>query len=191
MNNMSEEITRQNVRIDTFNNLWYKPGPKWKIFLWYFVNTLFFINHLNPFIGIKVFWLRLFGAKIGKKCYIKPGVNIKYPWKLEVGNYVLIGENVWIDNLDRVILQDHSTLSQGATILTGSHNYKKQSFDLMIKPVVIEAGAWICAKAIVCPGVTCKSHSVLTTGSVANADLEPYTIYSGHPAQPVRERIIE
>jgi len=188
---MNTAAERKKVRIDTFNNSWYQPGNKLKIFAWYFANAFFFINHLNPFIGIKVFLLRLFGATVGKKCYIKPGVNIKYPWKLQIGDYVLIGENVWIDNLDTVILKNHSTLSQGATILTGSHNYKKQSFDLTIKPVVIEEGAWICAKAIVCPGVTCKSHSVLTTGSVANTDLEPYTIYSGHPAQPVRERIID
>jgi putative colanic acid biosynthesis acetyltransferase WcaF len=188
---MNATIERKKVRINTFNNSWYQPGPKWKIYLWYFVNTLFFNNHFNPFIGIKVFLLRIFGAKVGKHCYIKPGVNIKYAWNLNIGDYVLIGENVWIDNLDTVTLQDHCTISQGATILTGSHNYKKTSFDLIIKPVTIEESVWICSKAIVCPGIICKSHSVLTTGSVAQKDLELYTIYTGHPAEPVRERIIE
>ena len=55
-----------------------------------------------PISGFKRFLLRLFGAKIGKGVVIKPCVNIKYPWKLRIGNYVWIGENVWIDNLDTV-----------------------------------------------------------------------------------------
>ncbi|HRH60317.1 MAG TPA: WcaF family extracellular polysaccharide biosynthesis acetyltransferase [Chitinophagaceae bacterium] len=187
---MNETATQKKVRIDTFNNDWYHPGPRWKILLWYFINAVFFISHLNPFISIKIFWLRLFGAKVGKRCYMKPGVNIKYPWKLVIGDYVLVGENVWIDNLETVTLKDHSCISQGAMILTGNHNYKKSSFDLMIQPVTLEEGAWVGAKAVVCPGVTCKSHSVLTVGSVAYNDLEAYTIYSGNPAMPVKERVI-
>lgn len=188
---MNESRIQKKVQLNIYNNSWYRPGPKWKIVLWYFVNAVFFINHLNPFIAIKVFLLRLFGAKVGKNCCIKPGVNIKYPWKLIINDYVQIGENVWIDNLDTVVLNSHSTLSQGAFILTGNHNYKKEAFDLIIKPVTIGEGVWIGARAIVCPGVNCKSHSILTAGSVANTDLEPYLIYSGHPAKPVRERIIE
>jgi len=58
-----------------------------------------------PFRQFKVFLLRLFGAKIGKRCYMKPGVNIKYPWFLEIGDYAGIGEDVWIDNLAMV---DHA-----------------------------------------------------------------------------------
>jgi putative colanic acid biosynthesis acetyltransferase WcaF len=40
-------------------------------------------------------------------------------------------------------------------------------------------------------GVSLRSHSVLSAGSVATKDLEPYMIYQGNPAQPVRERVIE
>ncbi len=182
---------KKKVRIDTYDNSWYHPGPKWKIYLWYFVSTLFFKNHFFPFIGIKVFILRLFGAKVGKRLYIKPGVNIRYAWKLDIGDYVLIGENVWIDNVEMVTLKDHSTVSHDAMILAGYHSYKTTTFDLILKPVIIEEGAWICSRAIVCPGLVCKSHCVLTAGSVAHKDLEAYTIYSGHPAVAIRERVIE
>ena len=54
----------------------------------------------------------------------------------------------------------------------------------------IEEGAWVGAKAVVCPGVTMKSHSVLAVGSVASADLEAYGIYRGNPAIKIKERVI-
>lgn len=173
----------------TFDNSWYDPeGGALKRMLWYFVNTLFFLNPLIPFYGIKIRLLKAFGAQIGYRCVIKPGVNIKYPWRLEVGDYVSIGENVWIDNLGKVTLADHTTISQGALLLTGNHNYKSTSFDLMVGTIDLEEGVWIGAKSVVCPNVVCKSHSVLTVGSVATADLKAYTIYAGNPAKAVKER---
>ena len=47
----------------------------------------------------------------------------------------------------------------------------------MLGPITIESGAWLGAKSIVCPGVTVASHAILSVGSLANKDLEPYTIY--------------
>lgn len=103
-----------------------------KGFIWYFVNVLFFINPMNPISGLKVFLLRLFGAKIGKGVVIKPGVNIKYPWLLTIGNNVWIGEKVWIDNLDNVTIANDVCISQDAILLCGNHNYKKSTFDLIV-----------------------------------------------------------
>jgi putative colanic acid biosynthesis acetyltransferase WcaF len=76
-------------------------------------------------------------------------------------------------------------------LLCGNHNYKKTTFDLIIGKIVLEDGAWIGAQSIVCPNVTCKTHSILAVNSVATNDLEPYTIYRGNPAKAIRERIIE
>ncbi len=182
---------KQKVRLASYNNDWYQSGAGVvKRTLWYVVNALLFINPLNPASALKVQLLRLFGAKVGVGVVIKPAVNIKYPWLLEVGNHVWIGEEVWIDNLTTVRLQDNVTLSQGAMLLTGSHNYKSASFDLMVGKIMVEEGAWVGAKAIVCPNVNCGSHSVLAAGSVATTDLAPYTIYQGNPAQPKRRRDI-
>ena len=98
---------------------------------------------------------------------------------------------MWIDNLAQVTIMSNVCVSQGATLLCGNHNYKKSSFDLIIGEIVVEDGAWIGAKSIVCPGVTLKSHSVLTVASVANEDLKSYTIYRRNPAVKIKERIIK
>jgi putative colanic acid biosynthesis acetyltransferase WcaF len=175
-----------------YNNFPYKPGGNFfKRILWHYINALVFKSSLFPFYAVKIFLLRLFGAKIGKEVEIKPCVNIKYPWWLTIGNEVWIGENVWIDCLLPVTIGNNVCISQGAVILTGSHNYKKTSFDLITRSVVLGDGVWIGACAIVNAGVVAASHAVLTSGSVATKNMDAYAVYQGNPAIKIRSRIIE
>ncbi|MDB5013236.1 MAG: putative colanic acid biosynthesis acetyltransferase WcaF [Daejeonella sp.] len=76
-------------------------------------------------------------------------------------------------------------------LLTGNHNYKKTTFDLITSPIIVEDGVWIGAKAVVCPGVTAFSHAVLTVGSIATKNMACYSIYSGNPAAKIKDRVIE
>ncbi len=179
-----------NTELSTYNNDWYKPGPSFKRACWYPVNEIFFKSGIFPFYGLKRSLLRLFGAKLGKSVYIKPGVNIKYPWFLKTGDHVWIGEKVWIDNLALVTLGDNVCLSQGAFLVCGNHHYSRSTFDLIVQPIILESGSWIGANAVVCGGVTCGSHSVLTVASVASSNLLPYSIYQGNPAVKIKERVI-
>ncbi|MFI5203861.1 MAG: WcaF family extracellular polysaccharide biosynthesis acetyltransferase [Flavobacteriales bacterium] len=184
-------MSRGKVRLDTYSNAWYKPAGLFKRALWYWFNAVFFKRSWNPGSAHKRALLRLFGAHIGKGVVIKPCVNIKYPWLLSVGDYTWIGENVWIDNLGKVTIGNNCCLSQGAFLLCGNHDYNKPSFDLMVRDIVLEDGVWIGARATVCPGITAKTHSVLSVGSVATQEMEAYFIYTGNPAQKVKERNIE
>ena len=174
--------------LSKYDNTWYHPGKKVLCVLWYFVNVVFFISHIIPLSGLKVWLLKLFGAKVGHGVVIKPGVNIKYPWKLVIGDYSWIGEGVWMDNLANVTIGKNVCISQGAMLLCGNHNYKKQTFDLILGEIHLHDGAWVGAKAVVCPGVTLNSHAILSVGSVANKDLNSYSIYQGNPAVKIRER---
>ncbi len=177
------------VDLGKYNNN-YRPGAFFIRCVWYLVSMVFFGTKI-PFPSIlKVAMLKVFGASVGHSVVIKPGVNIKYPWFLVIGSNVWIGEDVWIDNLTDVVIGDNVVLSQGAYLLTGSHDYSREEFDLITGSIVLEDGVWIAAKAIVCPGVTCKSHSVLSVGSVATHDLEAYLVYQGNPAAEKRKRII-
>lgn len=180
------------TNLASYDNRWYNPGAGViKRTLWYIINACFIMCPLFPFQNIKIWLLRLFGAKIGKGVVIKPSVNIKYPWLLKVGDYCWIGEKVWIDNLALVTIGNHVCLSQGSMLLTGNHNYKKSGFDLMIGQITLEDGVWIGAKSLVCPRVTCQSHSVLAVNSVAVETLEAYWVYKGNPAIKHKIRTIE
>jgi putative colanic acid biosynthesis acetyltransferase WcaF len=166
-------------------------ASRFKQVCWYCTNILFFKNPFNILSSLKVTLLRSFGGKIGKGVVIKPAVSIKFPWKLRVGDNSWIGEEVWIDNLSDVTIGSNVTLSQGCLILTGSHDHRRTTFDFRTFPILLEDGVWIGAKAVVAGGVICRSHSVLALNSVAEKELEPYTIYKGNPAIPVKKREIQ
>ena len=176
------------VDLSSFSNSWYKPGNLVKRFLWYYFNIIFFKSGWFPFSSLKVFLLNLYGAKIGKAVLIKPFVNIKYPWLLTIGDHVWIGEDVWIDNLAPVTIGNNVCISQGVLLLTGSHNYKIPSFDLIVKEIKIEDDVWLCAKSIICAGVTCKKNSVITAGAVISSSTAMSGIYKGNPAVKVGVR---
>lgn len=177
--------------LSRYDNSWYDPGASIvKRLVWYVVNACFFNSHF-PINFIKVFLLRCFGAGIGKGVVVKPKVHIKYPWNISIGNNVWIGESVWLDSLTTIKIDSNSCISQGAMLICGNHDYNKMTFDLKVGKIVLEEGTWIGAGAIVCGGVVCKSHSVLTAGSVTSSNLEPYSVYKGNPAIKIKDRKIE
>ena len=168
-----------------------KGAGRLKIMLWYIVNALIVRASWNPFMSVKVVVLRMFGAKIGKGLVIKNEVRVKSPWFLTVGDDCWIGENVWIDNLDRVTIGNNVCISQGAMLLTGNHDYKISTMPYRNAPIVIEDGAWIGANSTVCPSVTVHENAILTVGSVATRSLDSNGIYQGNPAKKIRERHFE
>jgi len=158
--------------------------------LWLVVSLVLFRLCPFSFSALKRAVLRVFGADIGCNVTIKPRVNITFPWKLKVGDHVWLGEECWLLNLERVVIGSNVCISQRAFLCTGSHDYKKATFDLITRPIKLEDGAWIGAGCWVGPGVTMGSHAVLTAGSVATKDLVPNGIYRGNPAALVKQRII-
>lgn len=161
-----------------------------KRILWFYINAIIFKSALLPSSRVKVQLLRLFGARVGKRVVIRPGVNIKHPWLLQVGNHTWIGENVWIDNLVSVSIGSHVCISQGALLLTGSHNYKDPAFGLITGSIILEDGVWIGARAIVNHSITVGSHSILSAGSIATKNLDSWFIYQGNPAIKIKTRTI-
>jgi putative colanic acid biosynthesis acetyltransferase WcaF len=168
----------------------YKPGPRLKVLVWYCFNYFIFFSRIPFPSRFKVFLLRLFGAKAGRGLVIKQKVRIKYPWRLEIGDHCWIGEGVWIDNIVNVKIGNHVCLSQDALLLTGNHDYTKSNFPPRYEKIELEDGVWICARAVVGPGVICRSHSILTVSSVATRSMEAGKVYTGNPAVYVRERVI-
>ncbi len=164
--------------------------PKWRQVLWYFIGFPLIRCGFITNYTIKIHILRLFGAEIGRGVVVKSGVRVKYPWKLKIGDDSWIGENVWIDNLAEVKIGINSCLSQGAYLCTGSHDWSKDSFDLIAKPIVVGDSVWIGAKAQIAPGVIVGEGAVLTLGSVAVKNLDPWSINQGNPARQIKIREI-
>lgn len=156
--------------------------------LWLLVSLLLFRLCPISLSALKRTVLRAFGAKIGRGVVIKPQVKVTFPWKLEVGDHVWLGEECWLLNLEKILIKSNVCISQRAFLCTGSHNYKLSTFDLVTKSIVVGDGAWIGAGAWVGPGVKVGDEAVLTACSVATNDLEPGGVFKGNPAVLVRNR---
>lgn len=177
------------MHLDQYTLGTYSPGASlWKQATWYLIGSPLVQSYWLPLSSIKVALLRWFGAQIGKHVRIKPGVKIKFPWRLTVGDYVWIGENVWIDNLATITVGNHVCISQDVYLCTGNHDWAHPAFKLMTAGIDIQDSSWIAARAVVGPGVTVGEGAVLGLGSVAGQSLEPMQIYAGNPAQPIKQR---
>lgn len=179
------------VRLDRYTRGDYSVGASTlKQVLWFFIGAPIVRCEWVPFSGLRVALLRLFGARIGVGVRIKPGFRVKFPWRLQVGNHVWLS-NAWIDNLAPVTLEDHVCISQEAYLCTGNHNWKREDFQLLTSPILVESGAWVGARAVVGPGVTIKQGAILALGAVATRSLDAMTIYAGNPAEKVAPRTID
>jgi putative colanic acid biosynthesis acetyltransferase WcaF len=176
------------VLLRKFNNAWFHRGrPKLVEILWLLLDAAL-VRSRVPGGTHRRLILRAFGALIGNRVIIKPGVRIKFPWRLEIGDDSWVGEDVWIDNLAPIQIGSNCCISQGVYICTGSHDWGTPTFDLIVKPVRIEDGAWLASRSVIGPGVLVGEGAVLSLGSVATSDLAPWCIYQGVPATLVKQR---
>lgn len=177
------------VRLRDYDRRGYDPGGgRLSRAIWYVLNALLMRSSI-PGSGFRRLLLRAFGATIGERVVLKPRVNVKYPWHLSIGDDAWIGEDVWIDNLTKVTIERDVCVSQQAYLLTGNHDYTDPCFGLITEPIQVGRGAWIGARATVCPGTIVAEHAIVTVGSVLNGSTEPYGVYRGNPAVRIRERV--
>jgi putative colanic acid biosynthesis acetyltransferase WcaF len=156
--------------------------------LWYVFGAPILKSYFLPFSSLKIAILRLFGARLGNGVYLKPGIKVKFPWRLTVGDHSWIGEDVWIDNMEEVSVGSHVCISQGSYLCTGNHNWSSHNMKLFTRPIRIEDGVWVSARSTVCPGVTIGEAAILTVSSVAGKSIPPFQVWSGAPAVYMRDR---
>lgn len=153
------------IDLSKFDNSTYSRGvPKWREALWWLCRSLIFAPWFPIPSPFKVAVLRLFGAKIGTGVVIRSRVNITMPWRIEIGDQVWIGDEVLILSLDQVKIGSNVCLSQRAFLCTGNHDFRKESFDLITRPIEIGEGSWIAACAFVGPGAVVAAGTMVKAG---------------------------
>lgn len=160
----------------------------WVLAVWQVAKWIFFTNHFPWPSGIRVLVLRCFGAALGKSVYIKPQVNIHFPWKLAIGDNTWIGEEVMIINLEQVSIGRNCCISQRAVICSGNHDFRSEDMGYRNRPVLIEDGVWIAAQSFVGPGVTLGVDTVLLACSAAVVSMGHNLLLHGSPAVAVGKR---
>jgi putative colanic acid biosynthesis acetyltransferase WcaF len=134
------------------------------------------------------FLLRLFGATVAPKAKIYPSARIWLPANLEIGDYACIGPGVIVYSMAKITFAPYALASQRAHICAGTHDIEDVHFQLQARPITIHSRVWIAAEAFVGPGVTIGEGAVLGARSCAFRNLEPWTVYVGNPARPIKPR---
>jgi putative colanic acid biosynthesis acetyltransferase WcaF len=159
--------------------------------LWWIVQSTLFGISPQALYGWRRWLLRSFGAKIGKGVFLRPSVRVTYPWKLTVGDYCHIGDEVVLYTLGEIEIGDCAVVSQRSYICTGSHDYTSRTFDIYAKKIVIESEAWVASDVFVAPGVRIGCGAVVGARSSVFTDVHPGVIYVGSPARFVGERTMK
>lgn len=156
--------------------------------LWWIVQNTLFVWSPQFMYEWRNFLLRSFGAKIGKNARIRPTAQITYPWKVTIGEYCRIGDNVVLYSLGEIVIGSHTVISQNSYLCTGSHDYKKITFDLFSKPITVADQVWIGTDVFVAPGICIGEGTIIGARSTVLHDMPEGMICFGNPAKPVKPR---
>lgn len=132
--------------------------------------------------------LRRFGARLATGANVYGSARIWSPANLTMGEYAAIGPRATVYSMGPISIGPYAIISQGAHLCAGTHDIEDPNFQLKARPIVIGERAWVAAEAFVGPGVTVGNGAVLGARACAMRDVAEWTVYSGNPAQALRER---
>jgi putative colanic acid biosynthesis acetyltransferase WcaF len=156
--------------------------------LWSIVALLLFRYSPKPLHKWRSWLLRCFGAKVGKGVHVYPAVKIWAPWNLELADECGIANGAILYSQGKIIIGKRAIISQGAHLVTGTHDYTHPGFPLVTSPIYIGAHAWVTAEAFIHPGVTIHEGCIIGARSVVTKDMPAWTVCAGHPCRPLKPR---
>ena len=166
----------------------FRGKRSWYVQFWWLVQATLFRLSPQFAYGWRRFLLRLFGAKIGKQVLIRPTANITYPWKVSIGDFSWIGDDVVLYCLGEITIGKNTVISQRSYLCTGGHDYLKPTFDIYAKKITVEDEVWIATDVFIAPGVRIGKGTVVGARSSIFHDLPAMMLCYGNPAQPIRLR---
>lgn len=169
----------------------FRGKSKITVQLWWITYALFFRTSPQVFYGWRRFLLRRFGAKIGKNVIIRPTAQITYPWKVSIGDYSWIGDEVVLYSLGNITVGKNAVISQRSYICTGTHDYNRVDFHIYAEDIIIKDQCWIATDVFVAPGITINEGAVVGARSTVINDLDAFSVYVGAPAKFIKKRQLE
>jgi len=180
------------VDLRRYDQSWFDRGrPGWFVLIWWLVQAIAFPLTPHPVNSWRCSLLRLFGAKIGKGVIIRPTARFTFPWKVEIGDYSWIGDDVVFYSLDQIRIGQHCVVSQKSYLCTGSHDIHDPTFNLITSGITIGNGAWIATDCFIAPGVEIGAYSVIGARSSVFGNIPPQQVCWGTPCRPHYQREIK
>ncbi|MBM7507670.1 putative colanic acid biosynthesis acetyltransferase WcaF [Nocardioides salarius] len=161
--------------------------PLLTVLLWALVEILVVRNSLQLSSRLRISALRRFGATIGQGVIARPGLRVRFPWKLTVGDRSWIGEDVWLHNQDQLVIGTDVVISQDTFVTTGTHAFRTD-MALRTRPIRIDDGAWVTSRCMVLGGSHIGRSALILPNTVVKGSVPPNAIYGSDTAQVVGQR---
>lgn len=158
--------------------------------LWWIVQASLFRWSPQFAYSFRRWLLRCFGAHIGKGVIIRPSVIVTYPWKIHIGDYAWVGDNVVLYSLGEIEIGANAVVSQRSYLCASDHDYTKINFPIQAKKVTVGDQAWVAADVFLAPGVTIGSGCVIGARSSVFRDMPSGMVCMGTPCIPIKLRIM-
>lgn len=156
--------------------------------LWWLVQSTLFGLSPQFMFGWRRWLLKLFGAKVGRGVLIRPSVKVTYPWKISIGDFAWIGDDVVLYSLGEIEIGENAVISQRSYLCAASHDYTQADFPIFDKKICIGSQSWLATDVFVAPGVTVGEGAVVGARSSVFHDLPPMMICIGNPCKPIKVR---
>lgn len=155
---------------------------------WWVVQATLFACSPQFMYGWRNWLLRLFGAKIGVGVIVRPSAKITYPWKVSIGDYSMIGDDVVLYSLGEIEIGDNAVVSQRSYLCAASHDFTKVNFPIFANKICIGSQAWLATDVFVAPGVTIGEGAVVGARSSVFKDMPAGMVCMGSPCLPIKRR---
>jgi len=177
-------------RLDQFHDSYDKGRGMIVQAAWFASSNLLFRRWWFP-ARVRPHLLRMFGAQVGNCVLIRHDVRIHWPWKLQLGDSVWIGEGAWLLNLAPIVIGDNVCISQESVICTGGHDPRDEAFSFANSEILIESGAWLGLRSMVKPGSHIGRDACIAAGMIAPRVVPSNVILrSATDAQVMVERFV-
>jgi putative colanic acid biosynthesis acetyltransferase WcaF len=163
-------------------------GTKVKMILWELCWALFCKWTPKPLNRWRLFWLRMFGARIEGLPFVHQRARIQIPWHLTLGDRSCLGDGANAYSLGTIEIQAGAVVAQESYLCTGTHDFDEPALPLLTRSIVIGKGAFIGARAMILPGVMIGEYAIVGACAVVTRNVEPWTIQAGNPSRLLRRR---
>ena len=129
-------------------------------------------------------------ASAGDAVWIEPPFYCDYGSNITLGNKVFFNFNCVVLDPAPVIIGSNVLFGPAVQVYTATHPMnasERLTYLEFSRPVKVGSDVWVGGGAIICPGVSIGSRSVIGAGSVVTHDIPAGVLASGNPCRIIRQ----
>lgn len=135
-----------------------------------------------------MFFLRLGGAKIGKKTILDTGWYIMGPQNLQIGNHTHINRKCMLDARGGIVIGSNVSISHNVSLCSGSHDFNTPDFKYIAGAIHVDDNVWIGLNATILKDVHIGEGAIIAAGALVTKDVPPFEVWGGVPAKKIGDR---